>query len=66
MGTLVLALLAGLAFLAATSSNAVADTSLTLVRLSCNDGHSVITSVDLTTLTIWRPTFKQSTAAAPA
>ncbi len=51
MGSLVLALLASLAFIAATSSRAVADTSLTVVRLSCNDGHSVIISVDLTTLT---------------
>src|SRR2546425_12447544 len=51
MGSLVLALVASLAFIAATSSRAVADTSLTLVPLSCNDGHSVIISVDLTTLT---------------
>jgi len=51
MGSLVLALVASLAFLAATSSRAVADTSLTVVQLSCNDGHSVIISVDLTTLT---------------
>ena len=51
MGSLVLALVASLAFIAATSSRAVADTSLTVVRLSCNDGHSVIISVDLTTLT---------------
>ena len=51
MGSLVLALVASLAFVTATSSRAVADTSLTVVRLSCNDGHSVIISVDLTTLT---------------
>src|SRR5207245_8195069 len=44
-------LVASLAFIAATSSRAVADTSLTVVRLSCTDGHSVIISVDLTTLT---------------
>ena len=51
IGSLVLALVATLAFVTATSSRAVADTSLTVVRLSCNDGHSVIISVDLTTLT---------------
>src|SRR2546422_1268191 len=50
LGSLVLALVASLAFIAATSSNAVAATSLTAVRLSCNDGHSVTIAVDLAML----------------
>jgi len=50
MGSLVLALVASLAFIAATSSRAVADTSDTQVTLTCNDGHSVTAAVDSTTL----------------
>jgi hypothetical protein len=51
MRRLVLALVAGLALTAGTSSGVAADAGGTLVALSCNDGHSVIISVDLTTLT---------------
>ena len=50
MRSLVLALVASLALIAATSSRAVGDTSLTVVRLSCNDGHSVTIAVDLAML----------------
>jgi len=50
-GALVLTLVMSLAFIATTSARALDDTSFALVRLSCNDGHSVIISVDLTTLT---------------
>src|SRR2546426_4790902 len=50
MGSLVLALVASLAFIAATSSRAVADTSDAQVTLTCNDGHSVTAAVDSTTL----------------
>ena len=50
MRSLVLALLASLAFIVATSSRAVADTSDTQVTLTCNDGHSVTFAVDPTTL----------------
>src|SRR3989442_7038908 len=50
MGSLVLALVASLAFIAATSSRPVADTSDTQVTLTCNDGHSVTFAVDPTTL----------------
>src|SRR5207245_2204586 len=41
---------ASLAFIVATSSRAVADTSDTQVTLTCNDGHSVTFAVDPTTL----------------
>src|SRR2546422_6474394 len=50
MRSLVLALLASLAFIAATSSRAVADTSDTQVTLTCNDGHSVTFALDPTAL----------------
>src|SRR3989442_11136688 len=50
MRSLVLALLASLAFIVATSSRAVADTSDTQITLTCNDGHSVTAAVDSTTL----------------
>jgi hypothetical protein len=56
MGRLVLVLVATLAVVGATASSTVAQakpssTGDTLVRLSCNDGHSVIIAVDQTVLT---------------
>src|SRR5438105_12165524 len=50
MRRVVLALIGSLALIAGMSSRVAADVN-TLVGLSCNDGHSVIESVDLTTLT---------------
>jgi len=50
-GHLVFTLVASLAFVASASQGALAATGDTQVMLTCNDGHSVIISVDLITLT---------------
>jgi hypothetical protein len=51
MRRIVLVLIASVGLIAPLSSGASADLSLTLVSLSCSDNHSVIASVDATTLT---------------
>ena len=51
MRRVALGLIASLGLIVAMSSGVAADISLTVVALSCSDNHSVIISVDLTTLT---------------